>query len=56
MGLKQQTKTNSGALVSQWTIPTERTPLIGKVSANFSGLRVSRGQRNEYPRPLISVS
>jgi hypothetical protein len=39
----------------QRTIPTERPPLIGEVSANFSGYRVSHGQRNESPRPLISV-
>jgi hypothetical protein len=31
------------------TIPTERPPLVGEVSANFSGWRVSRGQRNESP-------
>jgi hypothetical protein len=30
-------KTNSGALVRQRTIPTERPPLVGEVSANFSG-------------------
>jgi hypothetical protein len=46
---------HSGALVRQRTIPTERPPLVGEVSANFSGQRVSRGQRNESPRPLISV-
>jgi hypothetical protein len=45
----------SGALVCQQTIPTERPPFVGKDSANFSGLWVSRGQRNESPRPLISV-
>jgi hypothetical protein len=33
---------------------TERPPLVGEVSANFWGLRVLRGQRNEFPRPLIS--
>jgi hypothetical protein len=27
----------SGALVRQRTIPTERPPLVGEVSANFSG-------------------
>jgi hypothetical protein len=32
-----QSKTNSGALVRQRTIPTERPPLVGEVSANFSG-------------------
>jgi hypothetical protein len=43
------------ALVRKRTIPTERPPLVGEVSANFSGERVSRGQRNESPRPLISI-
>jgi hypothetical protein len=28
---------NSGALVRQRTIPTERPPLVGELSANFSG-------------------
>jgi hypothetical protein len=28
---------NSGAIVRQQTIPTERPPLVGEVSANFSG-------------------
>jgi hypothetical protein len=28
---------NSGAVVRQRTIPTERPPLVGEVSANFSG-------------------
>jgi hypothetical protein len=48
-------QTNSGALVRQRTVPTERPPLVGEVSGNFSWERVSRGQRNESPRPLISV-
>jgi hypothetical protein len=30
-------QTNSRALVRQRTIPTERPPLFGEVSANFSG-------------------
>jgi hypothetical protein len=30
-------KTNSRAWVRQRTIPTERPPLVGEVSANFSG-------------------
>jgi hypothetical protein len=29
--------TNSVALVRKRTIPTERLPLVGEVSANFSG-------------------
>jgi hypothetical protein len=46
---------NSVALVSKRTILSERPPLVGEVSANFCGYRVLRGQRNEFPRPLISV-
>jgi hypothetical protein len=30
-------KKNCGALVRQRSIPTERPPLVGEVSANFSG-------------------
>jgi hypothetical protein len=30
-------KKKSGALVHQRSIPTERPPLVGEVSANFSG-------------------
>jgi hypothetical protein len=30
-------QTNSGASVRQRTIPTDRTPLVGEVSANFRG-------------------
>jgi hypothetical protein len=37
------------------TIPTERPPLVGEVSVNFCGYRVSRGQRNGSRRPLKSV-
>jgi hypothetical protein len=48
-------KLNSVAIVRKRTIPTERPPLVGQVSANLCGLRVLRGQRNEFPRPLISV-
>jgi hypothetical protein len=36
-------------LVRQQTIPTERPPLVSEVNANFSGQRVSRGQRNKFP-------
>jgi hypothetical protein len=46
---------NSVALVRKRTIPTEGMPFVGKVSANFCGWRVSRGQRNGSPRPLNSV-
>jgi hypothetical protein len=43
------------ALFRMRTIPTERPPLVGDVSANFCGQTVLRGQRNDFPRPLISV-
>jgi hypothetical protein len=33
----KKTNTNSGALVRQRAIPTERPPLVGEVNANFSG-------------------
>ena len=47
---------SSVALVLERTIPTERPPPVGEVSANFFADRgVSRGQRNGSPRPLISV-
>jgi hypothetical protein len=42
-------------IVRKRIIPTERPPLVGEVSANFSGERVLRGQRNGSPWPLISV-
>jgi hypothetical protein len=35
--LRQNRTTNSGALVRQPTIPSKRPPLVGEVSANFSG-------------------
>ena len=45
----------SVALVRERTIPTERPPPVGEVSATFAGRGVSRGQRNGSPRPLNSV-
>ena len=48
-------KLNSVALVRERTIPTERPPPVGEVSANFADRGVSRGQHNGSPRPLISV-
>jgi hypothetical protein len=53
--LDTKLKLNSVALVREQTIPTERPPLVGEVSANVCGYRVSRGQRNGFPRSLISV-
>jgi hypothetical protein len=35
--LKMYTETNSVVLVSKRTISTEQPPLVGEVSANFSG-------------------
>jgi hypothetical protein len=37
---------NSVALVRERTISTERPLLVGEVSTNFCGLRVSPGQHN----------
>jgi hypothetical protein len=34
---KEVGKETLGALARQRTIPTERPPLVGKISANFSG-------------------
>jgi hypothetical protein len=49
-------KLNSVAVVRKRTNPTERPPRVGEVSANLlRGERVLRGQRNEFPQPLISV-
>jgi hypothetical protein len=39
-------KLNSLAWVRKRTMPTERLPLVGEVSANFCGWRVPRGQRD----------
>jgi hypothetical protein len=53
--VSQDNKKKLSGLVRQRTIPTERSQLVGEVSANFSGYKVSRGQRNESPPPLISI-
>jgi hypothetical protein len=39
------------ARVHERTIPIERPPLVGEVSANFCGQRVQRGQCDGYLRP-----
>jgi hypothetical protein len=40
-------------IITLWPIPTERQPLVGEVSVNFCGLRVSCGQRDDpYGRIL----
>jgi hypothetical protein len=48
-------KNNSMPFVCKRTIPTERPPLVGEVSASFCEYRLLRGQHNEFPWPLISV-
>jgi hypothetical protein len=53
--LPEEKKKNSVAVVRKQTIPTEWPPLVSEVSANLCGKRVLRGQRNKFPRPLISV-
>jgi hypothetical protein len=47
---------NSVALVRERTIPTERPQLVGEVSVNFCGQKVSHDQRNGYPRPYSRFS
>ena len=47
-----KTKLNSVALVRERTIPTERPPPVGEIVPTFAGRGVSRGQRNESPRPF----
>jgi hypothetical protein len=54
-GAETKIKLNSVALVLRRTIPTERPPHVGEVSANFCGFGVSSGQRNGSPRSLISI-
>jgi hypothetical protein len=42
--------------VRERTIPTERPPLVGEVSANFCAWRVPRGQRDGSLRPYSHIS
>jgi hypothetical protein len=49
-------KKNSVTWVCERTIPTERAPLFGEVSANFCGQRVSRGQRDVSLLPYSRLS
>jgi hypothetical protein len=44
------------AWVREWTMPTERPLLISKVSANFYGQRVPRGQRDWSLRSYSRLS
>jgi hypothetical protein len=47
---------SSVALVRKRSISTERPLHVGEVGANYCGQSVSRGQRNESPRPLSRFS
>jgi hypothetical protein len=47
---------NPVALVHEPTIPTERSPLVGEVSTNFCGWRVSRGQCDGSLRSYFRLS
>jgi hypothetical protein len=49
-------KTNPVALARKRAIQTERPPLVGEVSVNFSGQRLSRGQRNGSPQTYSRFS
>jgi hypothetical protein len=53
---KKKTQLNSIVWVREWTIPTERPPLVGEVTANFCGKRVPRGQRYGTLRPYSRFS
>jgi hypothetical protein len=51
-----KTELNSVAWVCERTILTERPPLVGKVSGNFCGQRVPRGQRDGSLQPYSRLS
>jgi hypothetical protein len=53
---KSKLKLNSVASVRELTIPPERPPLVGEVSANFCGYRVQHGQCNRSPQPYSRIS
>jgi hypothetical protein len=42
--------------VRERTMPTERPPLVGEVTANLCGFRVPRGQRDGSLRPYSRFS
>jgi hypothetical protein len=48
--------TNSVALVRERTIPTERPPLVGEVSANFLRIDGVPWSARRIPTAVISVS
>jgi hypothetical protein len=47
---------SEGALDRERTIPTERPPFVGEVSANLCGHRMSRGQRDGSLWPYSRIS
>jgi hypothetical protein len=47
---------NSVAWVCKRNIPTERTPLVSEVSANFCGQSVPHGRRDRSLRPYCWIS
>jgi hypothetical protein len=53
--LPEPNEKNSVAWVRERTIPTERQPLVGEVSANFCGQRVTRGQSDGSLRPSLKT-
>jgi hypothetical protein len=54
--ISHSTQKNSVAWVRERTIPTERPPLVGEVSANFCEYRVPRGQHEGSLRPYSRIS
>jgi hypothetical protein len=56
MWSQTKSKLISVALVRKRTIPTEQPPLVGEVSVNFCGKRVSHGQGNGSPQPYSWIS
>jgi hypothetical protein len=55
-GTPTETELNSVAWIRERTIPTERPPLVGEVSANFCAWRVQRGQLDGFLRPYFRIS
>jgi hypothetical protein len=53
---RHKKRANSVALVRERTIPTQRPPLIGEVSANVCGHTISCGQHNGSLRPYSRFS
>jgi hypothetical protein len=51
LGMMLSNNNNPVTLARERTIPTERQPLVGEVSANLLRREVSRGQRTGSLRP-----